>query len=343
MAGRPKRTTVSDIARRAGVSESAVSFALNNRPGVSEQTRLRILAVADELSWRPNSAARALSAARTGTVGLVFNRPASTLGIEPFFLQLLSGIQSVLSERSSALLFQVVDGLDAEVATYRRWASEQRVDGVLVVDLRSDDPRPVVLTALGLPALLIGGPDPAHDLPAIWADDAAAMTSIVEYLAGLGHRRIVYVSGMRELLHTQLRLRSFRSAVRRHRLAGSRSVATDYSGEASAEATRKLLRATDRPTAIVYDNDVMAVAAIAVATELGVAVPGEVSMVAWDDSPLCRLTHPTLTALVRDTAGFGAHAAHRLLDVIDQGTCADIEDQLPELQPRGSTAPPRLS
>jgi len=340
MAGRPKRTTVSDIARRAGVSESAVSFALNNRPGVSEATRLRILAVADELSWRPNSAARALSAARTGTVGLVFNRPASTLGIEPFFLQLLSGIQSVLSDRSSALLFQVVDGLDAEVATYRRWASEQRVDGVLVVDLRSDDPRPAVLTALGLPALLIGGPDPAHDLPAIWADDAAAMRSIVEYLAGLGHRRIVYVSGLRELLHTQLRLRSFRSAVRRYRLAGARTVATDYSGEAGAEATRKLLRAGDCPTAIVYDNDVMAVAAIGVATELGVAVPGEVSMVAWDDSPLCRLTHPTLTALVRDTAGFGAHAAHRLLDIIDDGTGADIEDQLPQLQPRGSTARP---
>ena len=340
MAGRPKRTTVSDIARRAGVSESAVSFALNNRPGVSEATRRRILAVADELSWRPNSAARALSAARTGTVGLVFNRPASTLGIEPFFLQLLSGIQSVLSDRSSALLFQVVDGLDAEVATYRRWASEQRVDGVLVVDLRSDDPRPAVLTALGLPALLIGGPDPAHDLPAIWADDAAAMKSIVEYLAGLGHKRIVYVSGMRELLHTQLRLRSFRSAVRRYRLAGARTVATDYSGEAGAEATRKLLRAGDCPTAIVYDNDVMAVAAIGVAIELGVAVPGEVSMVAWDDSPLCRLTHPTLTALVRDTAGFGAHAAHRLLDIIDDGTGADIEDQLPQLQPRGSTGRP---
>ncbi|HKN55681.1 MAG TPA: LacI family DNA-binding transcriptional regulator [Amycolatopsis sp.] len=336
---RPKRTTVSDIARRAGVSESAVSFALNNRPGVSEQTRARILAVADELSWRPNSAARALSAARTGTVGLVFTRPASTLGIEPFFLQLLSGIQGVLSERSTALLFQVVDGIDAEIATYRRWASEQRVDGVLVVDLQVGDPRPAVLAALRLPALLIGGPDPSHDLPAIWADDAGAMTSIVEYLAQLGHRRIVYVSGLRELLHTQHRLRSFRNAVRRLRLTGSRSVATDYSGEAGADATRKLLRSPDRPTAIVYDNDVMAVAAVAVAAELGVAVPREVSMVAWDDSPLCRLTHPTLTALVRDTAGFGAHAARRLLEIVDDGVMADIEDQLPQLQPRGSTGP----
>ncbi|WP_037633809.1 LacI family DNA-binding transcriptional regulator, partial [Streptomyces noursei] len=101
-----RRPTIKDIARRAGVSESAVSFALNDRPGVSADTRARIRRVADELGWQANSAARALSGERAGCLGLVLARPARTLGVESFFLQLVSGIQEVLSARRTALLFQ---------------------------------------------------------------------------------------------------------------------------------------------------------------------------------------------------------------------------------------------
>ncbi len=160
-AARPKparRPTIKDIARRAGVSESAVSFALNDRPGVSQDTRARVRRVAEELGWQANSAARALSGERSGAMGLVLARPAQTLGVESFFLQLVSGIQEVLSARKIALLFQVVEDLDAECALYRRWWAERRVDGVLVVDPRTEDPRPELLASLGLPAVVVGGP-----------------------------------------------------------------------------------------------------------------------------------------------------------------------------------------
>jgi DNA-binding LacI/PurR family transcriptional regulator len=327
--------TIREIARRAGVSESAVSFALNDRPGVSEHTRKRIRRIAEEMSWHPNSAARALSADRAGAVGLVFARPARTLGVEPFFLQLVSGIQSALSVSSEALLFQVVENVEAETRIYRRWWSERRVDGVLVVDPRVDDPRPALLAELGLPALLIGGPDPTGTLPSIWADDARAMTSIVEYLTGLGHQRIAHVAGLPELVHTQRRIEAFRAAT------GASSVTTDYSDEAGGRVTRQLLTAAQPPTAIVYDNDIMAVAGIGAAAELGRVVPDDVSLVAWDDSPLCRLTHPQLTALVRDTHAFGHRAARRLLEIVDGATTSDSEDELPRLQPRPSTATPR--
>ncbi|KAA2250185.1 LacI family transcriptional regulator [Solihabitans fulvus] len=331
-----------DIARRAGVSESAVSFALNNRPGVSEDTRQRILGVAKELSWHPNSAARALSAARAGTVGLVFARPAKTLGIEPFFLQLVSGMQAVLSVRASALLFQVVENMAAEMALYRQWWSEHRVDGVLVVDPRVDDPRPALLVELGLPALLIGGPTSTGTVPSIWADDTGAMASIVDYLVGLGHRRIAHIAGLPELIHTKRRIDSFRAATRKYGLSTHDSVATDYSDEAGARETRQLLAEPGPPTAIIYDNDVMAVAGVGVAGELGLSVPSDLSVVAWDDSVLCRLTHPQLTALVRDTHAFGSHAAQQLLALIEGEAPHDVEDDVPRLEPRGSTAPPPL-
>ncbi|MFJ3925136.1 LacI family DNA-binding transcriptional regulator [Streptomyces sp. NPDC090022] len=337
-----RRPTIKDIARRAGVSQSAVSFALNGRPGVSRETRARIRRVAEELGWQPNSAARALSGERAGAVGLVLARPACTLGVESFFLQLVSGVQEVLSAARTALLFQVVEDVDAECAVYRRWWAERRVDGVLVVDPRTDDPRPELLAGLGLPAVAIGEPRPSAALSSVWADDARAMADVLDHLYGLGHRRIAHIAGMPDLAHTVRRIDSLRAQAARRGLteAEVRSVPTDYSDAEGAAATRRVLRGPAPPTALIYDNDVMAVAGTGVAAELGLAVPARVSVVAWDDSPLCRVTHPRLTALVRDTAGFGRLAAQELLDVLAGGPPRAREGEQPRLEPRESTAPP---
>ncbi|MFH8369967.1 LacI family DNA-binding transcriptional regulator [Streptomyces sp. NPDC018031] len=336
-----RRPTIKDIARRAGVSESAVSFALNDRPGVSQATRERVRRVAEQLGWQPSTAARALSGEGSATVGLVLARPASTLGVESFFLQLVSGIQEALSHRGLGLLFQVVEDVGAEAAVYRRWWAEHRVDGLLVVDPREDDPRPELLDRLGLPAVVIGSlPDAAPDRPGIsnlWADDAGAMASVVDHLHALGHRRIVHIAGLPELAHTRRRMDSLHAEAARRGMTDVRSVPTDYSDAQGAEATRRVLAQGPAPTALVYDNDVMAVAGLAVAAERGLAVPADVSIVAWDDSVLCRSTHPALTALARDTAAFGRHAAEQLIALLDGGAATRVQDDLPRLLPRGST------
>src|SRR6266702_3566281 len=113
-----KRPTIADIAQRAGVTKAAVSFALNDQPGVSAATRERILAIARELGFQPSSAARALADGRAGAFGLVIDRPARTLGMEPFFMQLISGIQAELSGDHSALLFTMADDQAAEIELY---------------------------------------------------------------------------------------------------------------------------------------------------------------------------------------------------------------------------------
>lgn len=347
-----RRPTIKDIAQQAGVSESAVSFALNGRPGVSEATRRRVRRVAEQLGWQPSTAARALSGEGSATVGLVLARPASTLGVESFFLQLVSGVQEALSGRSFGLLFQVVEDLDAECAVYRRWWAERRVDGVLVVDPREDDPRPALLDELGLPAVVIGamtadpatepaaGPGGAPGVSNLWADDTGAMASIVDHLHDLGHRHVVHIAGLPEFAHTRRRIHSLRAEAERCGLPEVRSVTTDYSDTAGAAATRRVLAEDPRPTAIVYDNDVMAVAGLAAAAERGLAVPRDLSVVAWDDSVLCRSTHPALTALTRDTAAFGRHAAEQLLTLLGGGEPARVQDEVPHLVARASTAPP---
>ncbi|MDF9811867.1 LacI family DNA-binding transcriptional regulator [Streptomyces sp. SPB162] len=339
-----RRPTMKDIAQRAGVSESAVSFALNDRPGVSPATRDRVRRVAEQLGWRPSTAARALSGEGAATVGLVLARPAHTLGVESFFLQLVSGIQVVLARRHLGLLFQVVEDLGEECAIYRRWWAERRVDGLLVVDPRLDDPRPALLDELGLPAVVIGALAPGAPghcgISTVWADDAGAMASIVDHLHGLGHRRILHIAGLPHLAHTQRRIRSLRAEAARRGLPDVHSISTDYSDTEGAEATRRALAQPRPPTAIVYDNDVLAVAGLAVANERGLSVPGDLSVVAWDDSVLCRSAHPALTALVRDTGSFGRHAAEQLLSLLDGNPAEEIQDDLPRLMARASTGPP---
>jgi DNA-binding LacI/PurR family transcriptional regulator len=194
---------------------------------------------------------------------------------------------------------------------------------------------------LQLPAVVIGGPGHTGGLASVWSDDAAALVETVEYLVALGHRRIARVGGLPELLHTQIRTRAFAEICQRLDLTESVTVPSDYTGEEGARATRRLLSSAGRPTAVIYDNDVMAIAGLAVAQEMGLAVPGDLSIVAWDDSPLCRLVHPPLTALGRDIPAYGAHAARQLLAAIAGEPVGAYQDDTAHLKPRGSTAPPR--
>lgn len=335
-----KRPTIADIAKRAGVSKGAVSYALNGRPGVSAGTRQRILAIAEEVGWQPNSAARALSGAMSNVVGLALCRPARVLGIEPFFMELISGLEAELSARDYGLTLQVVADPEAELAVHRRWWAERRVDGVLVCDLRVDDPRVPALEELGLPAVVIGGPAHTGGLPSVWHDDAQPLAETVEYLAALGHKRIAHVAGLPELLHTRVRTDAFHAVTNRLELPEAVTVSSDYTGEAGARITRRLLSSSKRPTAILYDNDVMAIAGLGVAQELRLDVPGDLSIVAWDDSPLCQLTHPPLTALGRDIPAYGAIAAGRLLAAIAGEAVGDHKHVSAQLTTRGSTGAP---
>ncbi|GAA4836198.1 LacI family DNA-binding transcriptional regulator [Kitasatospora terrestris] len=335
-----KRPTINDVARAAGVSRGAVSYALNGRPGVSEATRRRILSAAEALGFHADSAARALAGAPSRTVGLSLYRPASTLGVEPFFMELISGLEAELSLRSYALLLHMVADRGQEAAVYRRWSRERAVDGVLVCDLLEEDPRLPLLRELGLPTVVVGPPPVGGAVAGVWSDDAVSLREAVEYLAALGHRRIGHVAGIPGLAHTRVRTDAFAALARRLGLEVASCAYTDYTGPAGARATRELLDVADRPTALLYDNDIMAVAGLAAAQELGLSVPGDLSVVAWDDSPVCRIVHPALTALTRDIPAYGRQAARLLLAAVDGRPAADVAAEVAHLTPRASTAAP---
>ncbi|CAG7658399.1 LacI family DNA-binding transcriptional regulator [Actinacidiphila bryophytorum] len=340
-AGPGHRPTIKDVAALAGVSKGAVSMAFNGRPGVSEATRARVLAAAGALGWEPSLSARALSGSRTDTVGLAIARPARMLGLEPFYMEFISGIESVLAERGGALLLRLVKDADEEIGVQRAWWRSRQVSGSVLVDFRKDDPRASELAGLGLPAVAVGHPSLTGGLPSAWTDDAAAVGEAVRYLAALGHRRIARVGGAAELGHTAIRAAAFEAAAHELGLEQWSSIDTDFSGTQGARATRTLLASPHRPTAVLYDNDLTAVAGLSVAAEMGLSVPRDISLLAWDDSQLCRLTRPELSAMSHDVFGFGAEVARRLLTVLDGGQPEAGPVATPVLTPRGSTAPPR--
>jgi DNA-binding LacI/PurR family transcriptional regulator len=326
-----QQPTMADIARRAGVSRIAVSYALNDQPGVSPATRERIRDIARELGYRANGPALALHGAAARAVGLVMLRSSAAFTVEVFRRELIAGIQTELSARGFGLALQFVADLGEEVAVHRRWSAERRVDGVLLVDPRDDDPRLAVLAQIGLPAVVAGG---TPEMNGVWADDAVSTGAVVDYLIAAGHRRIARVSGPDGLAHTTARNDAFRRAA-----ADVTIVAGDYTGADGARLTRLLLAGEPRPTAIVYDNDVMAVAGLGAAQQLGVAVPADLSIVACEDSPLCQAVGPSLTVVKRDIVAFGRQAARLLFEALEGGRPHSVKAAPARLVIRRSSGP----
>lgn len=336
------RVTISDIARLSGVSAGAVSFALNGKPGVSDETRKRIVQIADEQNWRPNRSARALGTSPVNVVGLVVNRPARNLGTEAFFAQLLSGIQAGLAGTHTSMQLLMVGQPADELRTYRAWSNSQRVDGVIVLDPRINDPRLELLESLGMAGVVVGNhKSKGGRMSTVRMDDTRAASSLFGYLGALGHRRIKHVSGPAEFEQTALRAAALQSGREEFALELAETIPTNYQPDEAAEATRELLSRRLRPTAIVYDNDVMAVAGLSVAREMGVEVPSDLSIAAFDNSELALLVHPSITCLTCETFELGELAATTLLAQIHSPTLLDsVAAAQPKLAVRESSSPP---
>jgi DNA-binding LacI/PurR family transcriptional regulator len=338
---RRRRTTIQDVARLAGVSNGAVSLALSGQAGVAESTRERIIAAADELGWRPSIGARALLSSRAFAVGLILARDPELLGADPFFPTFIAGVEAELAQRRYALVLQVVqDEPHAEAEAYRRLAQEGRVDGVFLTDLHRDDRRIRLVQELDLPAIAIGSPSPTAPIPSVGIDDRVGVREAVRHLLELGHRRIAFVGGTPGYVHSASRLAAWRQAHRQAGVVPGPLVTADFTGAGGAAATSRLLEGPERPSAIVYANDLMAIAGLSVAAQRRIDVPGELSVVGFDDIALAAHTNPPLTTVRQDVLTWGRAAAVALLSLIEGREVATPALPLPQLMLRATTAAP---
>src|SRR5262245_13738200 len=316
-----RRPTIDDVAARAGVSSAAVSFAMNGRPGVGEETRQRILAVAEELGWRPSAQARGLAQSRARAIGLLLARPLEQLEVDPFFVRFLAGVERTLARTDHALVLRVSG--EADLDAYERLAATGRVDGFVLCDVEVDDPR---FERIELPAVVAGHPVSPCPFPSLETEHAWGMAIVVEHLVSLGHRRIGFCGSDERLEHVQARLRVWQETL-------------GTAGPVVYGDPAPLL--DEDVTAIVHTSDVLAAAGLAAARERGIAVPGELSITGFDDSPLAALASPPLTSVRIDYAEFGEAAAAALLSVIAGERPPAFRGMPPRLVVRASTSPPR--
>jgi len=333
------RARLSDIARQAEVSEATVSRVLNDRPGVSAETRQSVLVALDVLGYERPARLRKRSA---GLVGLVV--PELENPIFPAFAQC---IESALAQQgfTPVLCTQTPGGVPED--EYVEMLLDRQVSGIVFVsgihaDTTGDIERYRQLVDRPLPIVLVNGYRDGIPAPFISCDDRAAGELAVAHLVSLGHREIGLISGPERYVPVQRKVAGFRSAMTR--LLGSTVAELDdlvslslFSVEGGQAAAGRLL---DRGvTGIACGSDLMALGAIRAARKRGLDVPGEVSVVGYDDSPLIAFTDPPLTTVRQPVIPMGNAAARALVDEI-RGHAPPHSEYVfqPELVVRSSTA-----
>ena len=189
-----------------------------------------------------------------------------------------------------------------------------------------------------MPVLAIADDSVAGNLPSLSSADADAVRQAVRYLYDLGHRQIARVGGPESLAHSYIRDSAFADVATELGMR-YRCLHSDYTPESGRAATKRLLGFGEYPMAIIYDNDVMALAGLGVANARGIAVPDELSLMSWDDSFMCTAAYPNLTAMGRDVVSTGKTAAQLMLKLIDGEQIGHIREDPYELRARASTGP----
>ena len=305
------RTTIADVAREAGVTKATVSHALSGNRPISEETRAKVLAAAAKLDWVPSQSARALATRRANAVAVVLARDPEVIANDSFFPAFIAGVESVLAETETALLLQVVPGRDAEERAYRA-LSHGRADGALLLDLRTDDWRVPLLDELGLPTVLVGAYDQPTTFSCVRTDDAAPVHEIIAHLRAAGHERIAHVAGPLDYVHSRARADAYLAEIGDDELLRE----GDFTAASGRDLTEELLALPERPTAILYSNDTMAIAGLSYARSQGLSIPQDLAISGFDDDHLSAHLSPALTSVSSDPAARGRAAARHQRGVI---------------------------
>lgn len=343
------RVTIKDIAERAGVSKTTVSFALNDPGRISAETRKRVLDAVEELGYEPNSLARALATRRLGAIGLLFPQPLPEALENPYLCELMRGIGEVCEDHGLALtMLPPVRGKAEEAA--RRAV----VDAVLTVGIGPETEVAKVLLRRHLPFVTIdateGGP-----VPNVGIDDEGAAETLMSHVLSLGHRRVGVLQLRPEAWSPEgpssyspvslRRLAGFRRALGRAgiELGGPEapSVMAEGSYEGGSAAAESLLDGPGGPdlTAMVAMADIIALGAIEAAKRRGLSVPENLSIAGFDDIPLAARSRPTLTTIHQPGLEKGVAAARLALELLEGGH-PEGRRLSATLERRDSTVPP---
>ena len=305
---------IKEVAARAGVSSATVSRALSGNGKVSDATRLKVQAAADELGFVISYNASSLASGRSRNIGIVM----PTVG-RWYFSQVLEGAAAALIDAGYDLtLYNTSDGPEHRESVLTEMLRRKRLDAVIAVALKLTDEELAQLHAVGKPIVAIGGPLP--QTPTIRVDEANISALATEHLIALGHSRIAHIGGgeerERDFRLGSTRRDGYEQAMARAGLESRHINSPDFSVASGVAAAKTLLAAPDRPTGIFCASDEIAVGTILAARSLGLRVPEELSVIGIDGHELGEVFG--LTTISQDPKGQGAAAVAAVLSLLAQ-------------------------
>lgn len=325
--------TIADVAAAAGVSVATVSKVINDRYGVAEQTSARVREVIEQLGYTSSLVAQSLRSRRSNVIGVIAS------DIEPFNAELLKGAARGLRGTGYDLIVFSDCGRYEDQAGWEQ-RSLARVsaltDGSVLVTPSSVD------VTSSRPLVAVDHNVRSTSLPTVDSDNLSGGATATEYLIGLGHRRIGFLAGRRDLESSRLRQQGYRRALETAGIPFDENLVRvgGYRAESAHTAARELLDRDDRPTAIFAANDNMAAGVLQVAHERGLTVPGDLSVVGFDDADLATILSPALTTVRQPLAELGRTGVNLLTRMLEKQRVEALRVELAtRLVVRESTGP----
>ncbi|MED1201821.1 LacI family DNA-binding transcriptional regulator [Heyndrickxia acidicola] len=311
--------TIKDIAKRAGVSVTTVSRALNGYSDVNEQTRKKIMAVAKELNYSPNTLARGLVMNKSNTLGLLVSGMSKESVKDNFTYLVLAGINQYAGETDYDIVLFSTNSTKQREKTYSQLCRERRVDGAIIQGIRTDDPYLHEVIESDIPCVLIDISVESDTVGYVTTDNIMGAKKAVQHLVELGHRDIAMINGHDFAFVSQKRLEGYKLGLK---IAGipfrSDWVVKGFFEEAEAEkAAWNLLENHPEITAIFCASDLMAFGAMSAAKKRGLRVPEDLSIVGYDDILLASYSNPPLTTIAQDVSRLGYHASKLLVEMLE--------------------------
>jgi LacI family transcriptional regulator len=328
--------TIGDVAAEAGVSVATVSKVINGRYGVAPATLAKVQAVIEQLGYESSLVARSLRSHRTNVIGIL------VADIEPFSAELLKGAGAAIRARDYELIVYSGSGHGKDHSGWeRRYVS--RLGGTLTDGMILVTPT-LVDVSDATPIVAVDPHAGPSSLPSVHSDNLAGAITATEHLIGLGHRRIGFLAGRPDLESARQREQGYRDALAAAGIPLDPELIRvgDYDLAMSEQPARQLLTLADRPTAIFAANDLSAIQTMHVARSLGLSIPGDVSVIGFDNIPESALTAPPLTTIDQSIQEMGRQAVELLIDLIEGNTERPGQVTLPtRLVVRQSCGPAR--
>jgi LacI family transcriptional regulator len=309
--------TISDVAKKAGVSPKTVSRVLNEEPFVKDSTRERVLKVIRELGYRPNTLARSLRKQETRTIGLVVPNSAN-----PFYADVGRGVEAISFDEGYNLILCNSDRNIEKEIMYADLLAQKQVDGIIFAGAWIGDQVDHIrdLQNLGMPIVVVDRNIKDCEIDSVAADNYQGGWLATNHLLELRHKKIGCIAGVPQYTLNAQRLVGYQDAIREAGLLLDENLIyrADFQYEGGYEGALKLLSLEDRPTAIFAANDLMAVGAIRAALDCGISVPDELSVIGFDDIQMGAFVNPALTTISPNNQRMGEIAMRMLLDRIRQ-------------------------